>query len=75
MLGKLDKNSLLLPAGSNGLLEIKTDATAISEIELEGDEITGVYNLSGVKVGNSLEGLAKGIYIIRQGAKSTKVAI
>ncbi len=34
-----------------------------------------VYTLSGVKVGNSIEGLAKGVYIVRQGANTTKVAI
>ena len=75
-LNQLDGNSLLLPVGSNGSLEIKTDAVvSISEVELSDDEITGVYNLSGIKVGNSLEGLPRGIYIVRQGAKSTKVAI
>ena len=75
-LNQLDGNSLLLPVGSNGSLEIKTDAVvSISEVELSDDEITGVYNLSGIKVGNSLEGLPRGIYIVRQGAKSTKVVI
>ncbi len=34
-----------------------------------------VYNLRGVKVGDSLEGLPHGVYIIRQGSRTTKHAI
>lgn len=36
---------------------------------------TAVYNMHGVKVGDSLNGLPHGVYIIRQGSKTTKHAI
>ena len=32
-----------------------------------------VYNINGVKMDDSLEGLPAGIYIVRQGCKSAKV--
>ena len=32
-----------------------------------------VYNINGVKMDDSLEGLPAGIYIVRQGSKSAKV--
>ena len=32
-----------------------------------------VYNMNGVKMGDRLEGLPAGIYIVHQGGKSTKV--
>ena len=47
--------------------------TGIEEISSVSDGIAGVYNLGGVKVGESLEGLTKGIYIVRQGDSVTKV--
>ena len=34
-----------------------------------------VYNLQGALVGQSTDGLAAGVYIVRQGEKSAKVAI
>lgn len=34
-----------------------------------------VYNLSGVKVGDSVDGLEHGFYIVRQGAAAKKIAI
>lgn len=34
-----------------------------------------VYGINGVKVGNSIEGLEKGVYIIRQGSLVKKIAI
>ena len=34
-----------------------------------------VYNLQGALVGHSTDGLAAGVYIVRQGEKSAKVAI
>lgn len=37
-------------------------STGVSSLEVEA--LQGVYNLQGVKVGNSLEGLAKGLYIV-----------
>ena len=49
---------------------------AIEEVDrtlIEDD--AAVYNLRGVRVGDSLEGLPHGVYIVRQGAKTTKHAI
>lgn len=34
-----------------------------------------VYNLDGVKVGNSRDGLAKGIYVVRQGRLARKIGV
>ena len=34
-----------------------------------------IYNLNGVKVGNNIEGLASGVYIIRQGQNVKKVSV
>lgn len=34
-----------------------------------------IYNLNGVKAGNSLEGLAPGIYIVRQGNTIKKISV
>ena len=51
----------------------------ISGIEVvrvdESDHILpmNVYNINGVKMDDSLEGLPAGIYIVRQGSKSAKV--
>ena len=72
---------------ANGpLLEVtiqNTDFSDIDEIEVDGESSTvidynepiEVYNLRGMKVGVSTEGLASGIYIVRQGAKIEKIAI
>ncbi|MDE6339508.1 MAG: hypothetical protein K2K97_06950 [Muribaculaceae bacterium] len=34
-----------------------------------------VYNLSGIKVADSIENLSQGIYIVRQGTKTIKIAV
>lgn len=62
------ENAWYIPSSkiSSGVEDIFTDDT---------DAPTEVYNLSGVKVGDSTEGLAAGIYIVRKGNKATKVAI
>lgn len=80
MLDKMDGNSLLLPKGAKGSLKIVTDGTAnpgddvgINDIVIEqGIE---VYDLRGVKVGDTTEGLPHGIYILRQGSATKKIAI
>ncbi len=65
-------------------LEIKvTDApSAIDEIEFEAPYLenghicgAGVYDLRGVKVGDSIEGVPHGVYILRQGSATKKIAI
>ena len=48
---------------------------SVDEISTGDDEPMEVYSLNGVRIGNTLEGLHKGIYIIRQGQKTTKVAL
>lgn len=48
-----------------------TDATAVGRIEAEAAASTAVYNMQSVLVGESLEGLAPGIYI--QGGKKVLV--
>ncbi len=49
------------------------DTTGINEIDSQADY--EVYNLNGVKVGDSVDGLVKGIYIVRQGSTVKKIAI
>ncbi|MDE6027254.1 MAG: hypothetical protein K2G23_04235, partial [Muribaculaceae bacterium] len=69
MLDKMEGNSLLLPAGSNGNLEIRTDAkdieTGIEEVVY--DEATApIYTLTGTVIGRGradLPNLQPGIYI------------
>ena len=41
--------------------------------ELDHTLPMNVYNMNGVKMGDSLEGLPAGIYIVHQGGKSAKV--
>ena len=48
---------------------------SVDEISTSDDGPMEVYSLDGVRIGNALEGLRKGIYIIRQGQKTTKVAL
>lgn len=45
------------------------------DVVLSSDAPMAVYNLSGSQVGTSVEGLAPGIYIIRQAGKSLKVVV
>ena len=58
---------------------IKGDLTEIGGIEVvRVDELdhtlpVNVYNMNGVKMGDRLEDLPAGIYIVRQGSKSAKV--
>lgn len=78
MVQDMEGNSLLLPAGSNGSLVIRTNSvvTAVDGINTgiaEGP--VEVYDLQGFKVADSLEGLAKGMYIVRQGGFVKKIAV
>jgi len=45
----------------------KTYESGVADViaDSESSEIVGVYNLQGIKVGNSTEGLCRGIYIVR----------
>ena len=56
---------------------VESDKSGIDGIEADFDENAPcvVYSISGVKVGDSLDGLASGIYIVRQGNKTTKISV
>ncbi|MDE5989428.1 MAG: hypothetical protein K2H17_08520 [Duncaniella sp.] len=45
----------------------------ISDQEISGE--TEVYTINGIRLGNSTEGLAPGIYIVRKGSKVSKIMI
>lgn len=60
---KVNAKSTVEPGDEDGI----NAAEAAADVE--------VYDLRGVKVGTSLDGLAKGVYIVRQSDKITKVAI
>ncbi|MDE5790460.1 MAG: leucine-rich repeat domain-containing protein, partial [Muribaculaceae bacterium] len=69
MLDKMEGNSFLLPAGSKGELEIRTDAkdieTGIEEV-VYNEATAPIYTLTGTIVGRgraNLENLQPGIYI------------
>lgn len=51
------------------------DFSDIEDIIVEKDEPIEVYNFNGIKVSNKIDGLAPGIYIIRQGNKVEKIAV
>ena len=48
-------------------------ASGISSVEDAGNAPVEVYTLNGVKVGSSLDGLKKGIYLVKKGNKVQKV--
>ncbi len=47
----------------------------VDDITTDADAATEVYNLAGQRIATSTEGLDAGIYIVRQGNKTTKVAV
>lgn len=58
--------------GKFGHIETFDSDAAIEEVEAV-DVDCEVYTLGGIKVGNSNEGTAKGVYIVRKGSKVTKI--
>lgn len=72
---KVIDGQLVLPVNAMGQLRIVGQQTSIEELGADIDGHDAVYNLRGVRVGNSLEGLPHGVYIVRQGSKTTKQAI
>ena len=48
-------------------------ASGISSVEDAVNAPVEVYTLNGVKVGSSLDGLKKGIYLVKKGNKVQKV--
>lgn len=60
------------------VLDTKYEGTGIGSVEnsADNDIVTGVYNLSGTRVGNSAEGLAKGLYIVTKASgKASKIMV
>lgn len=55
------------------------DKSGVEDIFVDNEETTNqpveIYNLSGVKIGNSTETLSPGLYIKRQGNKTEKIMI
>lgn len=49
--------------------------SGVNMIEDDQEYPVEVYNLNGVKVGNSTDGLAKGLYIVRKGGVTSKVIV
>ena len=62
----------------NKFTNIKSyDPAGIDEISVDFDANLPyeVYNLNGIKVGNSIEGLSSGIFIVRQGKTVKKISV
>ena len=53
----------------------KYSASAVSQINADADAQVEVFNLNGVKIADSIDGLDAGIYIVHQGEIVKKVAI
>lgn len=47
--------------------------TAVTDIDAAGTGVTAVYNLQGVHVGNTLDDVEPGVYIVREGNVTRKV--
>ena len=77
--------TLHVPAGSLELYRnayfwrdfynIKGDLSGIDGVVVEDNTHMEVYNLNGLKVGDSLEGLTPGFYIVRRGTTAEKVLV
>ena len=53
----------------------KYSASSVSQINADADAQVEVFNLNGVKIADSIDGLDAGIYIVHQGEIVKKVAI
>ena len=49
--------------------------TGIDDVIADGNAEVTVYSVKGYKVGDTIEGLAPGIYIVKKGSKTSKVVI
>lgn len=72
MLSELDGNSLVLPAGGNGSLVIRTDKPDTITTVTANNKVTEYYNLQGIRVMHPQSGQ---IYIIRQGGRTYKAVV
>ncbi len=59
----------------NRIIEMSDYIAGVDDIVVGGDGVSEVYNLNGVFVGNSVEGLPAGVYIVRRGDKVEKVLV
>ncbi|MDE6008938.1 MAG: leucine-rich repeat domain-containing protein [Muribaculaceae bacterium] len=78
MISEYKNNSILLPAGSQGALVIKTSEGYSSVDKLPAQQFEGpveVFDLNGIKIADSTENLSKGIYIVRQGTAVRKIVV
>ncbi|MDE5887607.1 MAG: leucine-rich repeat domain-containing protein, partial [Muribaculaceae bacterium] len=78
MISEYKNNSILLPAGSQGALVIKTSEGYSSVDRLPAQQFEGpveVFDLNGIKIADSTENLSKGIYIVRQGTAVRKIVV
>ena len=79
MISQLDGNSLVLPAGVAGELEIRTDATEtgieVISSDIDFDSVYDVYDLNGLLMGHDVDSLNAGIYIVRQGTAVKKISV
>lgn len=80
MIDRLEDNTLLLPAGSTGSLEIRTNYNGTSAIETISSEIDfesayDVYDLNGLLIGHDIDSLNAGIYIVRQKGAVKKINV
>ena len=53
----------------------KTEEGGVEGVALDSNAVKAVYSLDGTCLGNSTEGLAKGIYVIRGAGKTSKVLV
>ncbi|MBD5213508.1 MAG: leucine-rich repeat protein, partial [Bacteroidales bacterium] len=53
------------------------DSSAVKDVFSDFDDNAPyeIYNINGVKIGNSFDGLSRGIYIVRQGVTAKKVVV
>lgn len=66
----------VLELNSDEIFAIEPEVvTGISSVNASQFKASGVYNLNGVRVASSVKGLRNGLYIVRQGNKSTKVIV
>ena len=78
LISEYKNNSVLLPAGTQGTLVIKTTEGYTGVDQLPAQEFDGpveVFDLNGVKVSDTTENLAKGIYVVRQGSAVKKIVV
>lgn len=55
---------------------VEVDFSGVEEISSDpNDERTEVYRMDGVRVGDSIDGLPSGLYIVREGGKTSKVMV